>query len=146
MASDSYNDKMATTIASGEIPDLSFVQDSSAVAAKAIDDGVFADLTEVLAGDNILQWPNLANVSENAWKASAKNGHIFGVPNENGFLSNYPAIRWDLMEAVGADAMPADAAALMPCAVSRGLRGPSASHALSPPSRPARTKTVAVHS
>ncbi|ACQ82281.1 hypothetical protein Bcav_4040 [Beutenbergia cavernae DSM 12333] len=109
VAFDTYNEKMATTIASGDIPDLLFVQDSNAVAAKAIDDGVFADLSEVLAGDNILEWPNLANVGTNAWKASAKNGHIFGVPNEDPYISQFPAIRWDAMEAAGFDEMPEDA-------------------------------------
>jgi putative aldouronate transport system substrate-binding protein len=109
VAFDTYNEKMATTIASGEIPDLSFVQDTNAVAAQAIGDGVFADLSEVLAGDGILQWPNLANVASNAWTASAKNGHIFGVPNEDPYLTNFPAIRYDLMAAAGHDAIPDDA-------------------------------------
>ncbi|WP_242496317.1 extracellular solute-binding protein [Xylanimonas protaetiae] len=113
VASDTYNEKMATTIASGSIPDLSFVQDATAVAAKAIGDGVFADLSEVLAGDKILQWPNLANVGTNAWKASAKNGRIFGVPNENPYLTNFPAIRWDLVQAAGFDALPKDAAGFL---------------------------------
>ncbi|MFD6178614.1 MULTISPECIES: extracellular solute-binding protein [unclassified Isoptericola] len=113
VAFDTYNEKMATTIASGEVPDLSFVQDQSAVAAKAIDDGVFADLTEVLAGDKILQWPNLANVATNAWTASSKNGHIFGVPNEDPYLTNFPAIRWDAVEATGADEIPSDAAGFL---------------------------------
>lgn len=109
VAFDTYNEKMATTIASGNVPDLLFVQDTNAVAAKAINDGVFADLSEALAGDEVLRWPNLANVGSNAWKASAKNGHLFGIPNEDPYLTNFPAIRWDLMAAAGVDEMPADA-------------------------------------
>lgn len=109
VAFDTYNQKLATTIASGSVPDLVFIQDGDAVGAKAISDGVFADLSEALAGDNIKKWPNLANVGTGAWKASAKNGHIYGVPNEDPYLTNFPAIRWDLMEAAGHKDMPADA-------------------------------------
>lgn len=104
-AADGYNDKFATTIASGKVPDLSFVQDTDAIGQRALSDGAFADLSEVLAGDNILQWPNLANVSTNAWKVSSKNGHIYGVPNENPYLTNFPIIRSDLMKLAGHDSM-----------------------------------------
>ena len=104
-ASDGYNDKFSTTIASGSVPDLSFVQDNDAIGQRALADGAFADLTEVLAGDNILQWPNLANVSTNAWQVSAKNGHLYGIPNENPYLTNFPIIRGDLMRMAGHDSI-----------------------------------------
>lgn len=104
-AADGYNDKFSTTIASGKVPDLSFVQDTDAIGQRALADGAFADLTETLAGDNVLQWPNLANVSSNAWEVSAKNGHIYGVPNENPFLTNFPLVRGDLMRLAGHDSM-----------------------------------------
>ena len=104
-AEDGYNDKFSTTIASGSVPDLSFVQDTDAIGQRALSDGAFADLSEVLAGDNIRQWPNLANVSTNAWEVSAKNGHIYGVPNENPYLTNFPVIRADLMRMAGHDSM-----------------------------------------
>lgn len=104
-ASDGYNDKLSTTVASGDIPDLSFIQDNDPIGQRALQDGAFADLSEVLAGDNILQWPNLANVASNAWQVSSKNGHIYGVPNENPYLTNFPIIRADLMRMAGHDSM-----------------------------------------
>lgn len=104
-ASDGYNDKLATTVASGSVPELTFVQDNDAIGQSALADGAYADLSEVLAGDNILEWPNLANVSTNAWQVSAKNGHIYGVPNENPFLTNFPLVRGDLMRLAGHDSM-----------------------------------------
>ncbi|MFI8778683.1 hypothetical protein ACIGH6_16570 [Brachybacterium paraconglomeratum] len=100
-----YNDKFSTTIASGEVQDLTYVQDTEPVGARAIQDGAFADLSKVLAGDNILRWPNLANVPSSTWEASAKNGRIFGAPNENPYLTNYPVIRGDLMRLAGHDSM-----------------------------------------
>ena len=81
------------------------MQDNDAIGQRALADGAFADLSEVLSGDNILQWPNLANVSTNAWQVSAKNGHIYGVPNENPFLTNFPLVRGDLMRLAGHDSM-----------------------------------------
>ena len=105
VASDGYNDKLSTTVASGKIPDLTFVQDTDAIGQRALEDGAFADLSEVLAGDNIKKWPNLANVATNAWKVSSKNGHIYGVPNENPYLPNFPIIRKDLLKLAGHDSM-----------------------------------------
>lgn len=105
VASDGYNDKLSTTIASGKIPDLSFVQDTDPIGQRALEDGAYADLSEVLSGDNVKQWPNLANVATNAWKVSSKNGHIYGVPNENPYLTNFPIIRSDLMTLAGHDSM-----------------------------------------
>ncbi|MHA7986083.1 extracellular solute-binding protein [Rathayibacter sp. CAU 1779] len=107
--SDSYNDKMATVIASGDIPDLLFVQDTTAIGSQAISNGVFADLSKVLAGDGILKWPNLANIQTGTWQASQKNGHIYGIPNENAYLSNFPVIRYDLMKKAGHSEFPKDA-------------------------------------
>lgn len=109
VASDGYNDKLSTTIASGKIPDLTFVMDNDAIGLRAIQDGAYADLSQILGGDNVLEWPNLANVSSNAWTASAKNGHIYGIPNENPYLTNYPIIRADLMRLAGHDSMGATA-------------------------------------
>lgn len=108
VASDGYNDKLSTTIASGKIPDLTFVQDTDAIGQRALADGAFADLSEVLAGDNIKKWPNLANVATNAWKVSSKNGHIYGIPNENPFLTNFPIIRKDLLKLAGHENMGAN--------------------------------------
>lgn len=105
VASAGYNDKLSTTVASGKIPDLTFVQDTDAIGQRALEDGAFADLSEVLAGDNIKKWPNLANVATNAWKVSSKNGHIYGVPNENPYLTNFPIIRKDLLKLAGHDSM-----------------------------------------
>lgn len=66
VASDGYNDKLSTTVASGKVPDLSFVQDNDVAGQRAIADGAYFDLSDTLAGDNVKKWPNLANVSSNA--------------------------------------------------------------------------------
>lgn len=105
-ASQSYEDKLSTVIASGNIPDLTFVQDTTAVGQRAIVDGAFADLTEHLSGDGVKRWPNLANVGTNAWRASAKNGHLYGVPNENPYVTNFPGVRQDVLDELGVKQFP----------------------------------------
>ncbi|MGJ6969484.1 extracellular solute-binding protein [Streptosporangium sp. G11] len=110
---DSYNDKLATVLAGGKIPDLLFVQDQVAVAAQAIAAGAFADLTEVLAGDKVLKYPNLANLPTYGWKNSRKNGRIFGIPHVDPAIANGPTIRTDLMKAAGYSAQPASAEELL---------------------------------
>ncbi|NMA76167.1 MAG: extracellular solute-binding protein [Actinomycetales bacterium] len=100
-AVEGYDDKVSTTVASGDIPDLMFVDPSTPSGLSSMQDGAFADLSEVLAGDNVLQWPNLANIPEGAWKATALNGHLLGIPNENPYLNNLPVFRKDLVELAG---------------------------------------------
>lgn len=98
-----YNDKLSTTIASGEVPDLTFVQDQDPIGQRAIQDGAFADLTDVLSGENILEWPNLSHIEESTWRVSSKDGRIWGIPNQNPYLVNIPGIRLDLLEMAGYD-------------------------------------------
>ena len=108
-AVEGYADKIATTVASGDIPDLTFVDPNTPSGLSAMQDGAFADLSEVLAGDNVLQWPNLANIPEGTWKATALNGHLLGIPNENPYLNNLPVFRKDLVELAGHEDLGATA-------------------------------------
>src|SRR5690625_1636360 len=93
-----FDDKFATMLASGEVPDLVFVNDQSAVNLQAIRDGAFADLSDVLAGDIILQWPNLAAREEHIWRASLKDGRIYQIPSTVWSITNVVAMRADLVE------------------------------------------------
>lgn len=100
-AVEGYDDKVATTVASGDIPDLTFVDPNTPSGLSAMQDAAFADLSEVLAGDNVLQWPNLANIPEGAWKATALNSHLLGIPDENPYLNNLPVLRKGLVQLAG---------------------------------------------
>ncbi|MFE6734929.1 extracellular solute-binding protein [Microbacterium sp. NPDC057650] len=106
--SGSYDQKTATILASGKVPDLAFILDETPTVAQAIEDGAFADLSDVLAGDGILKYPNLAKIETSAWKAAAKNGRIYGVPSANGLVGQFPVIRTDLMAQVGFTEVPGD--------------------------------------
>lgn len=108
-AVEGYDDKIATTVASGDIPDLTFVDPNTPSGLSAMQDGAFADLSEILAGDNVLTWPNLANIPAGAWQATALNGHLLGIPNENPYLNNLPVFRKDLVQLAGHEDLGADA-------------------------------------
>ncbi|GAB4004891.1 hypothetical protein GCM10029992_51180 [Glycomyces albus] len=104
-----FDEKFSTMLASGEVPDLIFMNDQSAVNLQGIRDGAFADLSEVLSGDNVLKWPNLAAREENVWKASLKEGRIFQIPSIVWNISNVIAMRTDLLEQTGIGTAPKDA-------------------------------------
>ncbi|MEQ4209432.1 extracellular solute-binding protein [Actinopolymorpha sp. B9G3] len=104
-----FDEKFSTMLASGEVPDLVFLNDQSAVNLQGVRDGAFADLSEVLSGDNILKWPNLAARKENVWKASLKDGRIFQIPSIVWNISNVISMRTDLLEQTSIGTAPRDA-------------------------------------
>jgi putative aldouronate transport system substrate-binding protein len=76
---DAYDAKVATTLASGDLPDLMELV-PSATSETALRQGAFADLTDLLAGDGIKEFPNLAAIRPDQWRNSAVDGRIYGVP------------------------------------------------------------------
>lgn len=108
---DNYDAKVATTLAGGTLPDIMYLRDEVPAVQQAIQAGAFADLSDALGGDAVLEYPNLANLETHAWRNSAKGNRIMGVPRTSPRMTSCPVIRTDLMEAVGATGQPADAAA-----------------------------------
>jgi putative aldouronate transport system substrate-binding protein len=78
----SYAEKLQTTIASGNMPDIMFVEPGQGAQAvlRTFKEGAFTDLSDVLAGDAVKAYPNLAQVPAYAWKNAAIEGRIYGVP------------------------------------------------------------------
>ena len=115
-----YGDKLPPLFAADELPDwiqipgwntgpLNF---GEAVGAK------FVDLTPYLSGDNIAQYPNLANIPTGAWQAGVWNGKLYGLPvypSGAGIAGTY-FFRRDIFEKLGINAdeikTPNDLAAL----------------------------------
>lgn len=105
----SYVEKLSTTLATGKVPDISWIQSSFEVAARAIQDGAFADLTDALAGDNVLKYPNLAHIPTSVWQSSMIEGRIIGVPRQIAQLSVVDVYRNDWAAKVGFEKPPANA-------------------------------------
>jgi len=78
----SFGDKLVTTIASGDIPEITTNEPSyrGRSARKYLPQGVFYDLRELIGGDKVKDYPNLALVPEYAWKNSRIQGALYGVP------------------------------------------------------------------
>lgn len=104
----SFGDKLATTLASGDIPDLVHLDDNDPNAARAISDGAFTPLNEYLEGDLVEQYPNIATTPQDAWNNSHKNGTIYGLPQPAAAINWFPVIRKDAMDLIGMTDAPQD--------------------------------------
>lgn len=103
--SNAFNAKFATAMAGGDIPDFVFVP-RNAAGNRAIKDGAFADLADVLDGDKIKEYPNLAHYATWIWKASAIFGGIYGTPQQVSMVVPQFKYRADWGEKVGFSSAP----------------------------------------
>lgn len=77
-----YNERISTTFAGGDLPDLMFLLPSSTrpIIYDTINEGAFLDLTDIVESDRIQDYPNLAAIEPYQWDATRFNGRIWGVP------------------------------------------------------------------
>lgn len=104
-----YGQKFATTIAGNELPDmLQFPNGSPPPVANMpqLLEKRFTNLTELLSGDAIKEYPNLANIPTRTWKSTIYNGGIYGIPIPRGAIGSYHFIRADLFKAAGVSTEP----------------------------------------
>ena len=85
--SSDFGVKFATVVAGDSLPDMFFVapdfpRTPELMAARAL------DLSDHLAGDAILDYPNLANISTDCWDVGRFNGRIYGLPSPRGALQS----------------------------------------------------------
>ena len=66
----------------------------------------FADLTELLSGDAVKEYPNLANIPSLSWKNCVYNGAIYGVPLPRAKIGTGPFIRADIAKKAGMSPQP----------------------------------------
>lgn len=108
----SYENKLATVLAGGSIPDITWVNTETVPAAVSyFQQGAFADLSDVLGGDGVGAYPNLAQLPSYAWRNCAVEGVLYGVPRGIPLLNNSVALyRADWAATLGFPEPPADAA------------------------------------
>lgn len=82
-----YTDKFPTVLASGDFPDYWAV--GSAPRMPEVMDKFALDLSEHLSGDAVAAYPFLANIPQDAWRATVYNGKIMGIPVPRGAFSTY---------------------------------------------------------
>lgn len=103
----SYLQKLATTLAGGDLPDLVQIrldQPQRAPILKA----EFADLTEYLSGDAVKKYPFLANIPTDSWRACVYNGGIYALPTPRPVVGSIMFCRDDLIRAKSLNHSPKD--------------------------------------
>lgn len=95
-----YSQRLATTIAGGDLPDLVQIQRSIPQLPKVME-SQFQDLTEFLSGDKIAKYPFLAALPTSSWRPTVVNGGIYGIPFPLGLAGTAMLMRRDLFEAKG---------------------------------------------
>ncbi|GAB3748457.1 extracellular solute-binding protein [Microlunatus parietis] len=109
-AGDAYGQKVQTLMASGDLPDICFVERSAAPSVvKPMQQGAFTDLSELLAGSGIDAYPNLARLPTYAWKNSSINGRILGVPRALPLVNGVTMYRADWAADLGLAEPPKNA-------------------------------------
>jgi len=104
-----YATMLATRFASGNLPDWLDVPGWNVSAIQNFAEGVdkyFKDLTPFLAGDKVLEYPNLAAIPTGGWQAAVWNGKLYGIPLWTS-AGNFPGMmfyRGDIFKAAGIDA------------------------------------------
>jgi putative aldouronate transport system substrate-binding protein len=88
-----YQTRVAATLAGGDLPDIftPFALGSTMQDEQRFLDSSCADLTPFLSGDNIKQFPNLANFPPYAWPNAVFGGKIYMVPQSGGGITG-PAL------------------------------------------------------
>lgn len=106
----SYGEKATAIIASGDMPDMFYLNYNQTLSplAKFVQQGAFLDLTPYVTGDAIKEYPNLATFPDFMWEATMMDGKIYGIPCPSGRSGQVPAYRTDWSDKL-IGGMPTDA-------------------------------------
>ena len=100
-----YDAKLATTIAGGTIPDVVRFQNLLPKMPQLME-AKFVNLADHISGDDVLKYPNLANLPSAAWKAGVFGKGFYGLPVSRPLVANGVFVRKDLFDAAGVTTQP----------------------------------------
>lgn len=90
----SYQERYATTVAGGDLPELSWLDIGQLPEAyRFIQQGAYLDLTDYLTGDALAEYPHLAAFPDYMWRNVAIDGRIYGVPRPED-RANILVLKW----------------------------------------------------
>lgn len=101
-----YPAKFQTVMAGGDIPDLVSILPSSTPRLADVLEAKFADLSEYLAGDAVLDFPSLANQPAGTWEACRFGGRIRAIPIHRFALKHGMLVREDIATQRGLNPAP----------------------------------------
>lgn len=98
----SYGEKIAVVTAGGDLPDLMYIDTSMAPDQyRALLQGAYTDLTPLLTGSALKEFPNLATFPQRLWDSMAISKKLYGVPRMRYFANGPLFFRQDWAEKVG---------------------------------------------
>lgn len=102
-----YGEKSAALIASGDIPDLYYLNPGQNAPQQlvAMSQGAFLDLTPYVTGSALEEYPNLAAFPAYMWENVKFQGKIFGVPKPLWRNGNLPFYRGDWATTLGVESL-----------------------------------------
>ncbi|WP_205327165.1 extracellular solute-binding protein [Glycomyces sp. YM15] len=101
-----YLDKITTTLASGDVPDMFQIPGWEIVNLSDFGEAaneLFADLSPYLAGDKAAEYPLLASYPTAAWAMGVFGGTLLGIPWERAPYTNTLFARQDILDQLGLD-------------------------------------------
>lgn len=111
------NDKFTTLVAGSDLPDIVQVWTTPTPKA-ALMSNVFEDITDLVSGDAVSAYPNLANLPTACWQYCVFNGGIYGVPIPRGGVSSTVVHqRQDLLDGLGIEIEPQSVQELLDASV-----------------------------
>lgn len=94
--------KQSVAIASGDVPDFMQIKGRKSVPQMAqMLEANFQDLSEVLGGAGVEDYPGLANIPTSAWETCVFDGRIYGIPQTSGRVGDILFTREDLLQQHG---------------------------------------------
>ncbi|HEX2143450.1 MAG TPA: extracellular solute-binding protein [Glycomyces sp.] len=99
-----YLDKITTTLASGDVPDMFQIPGWEIVNLSDFTEAaneLFADLSPYLAGDKAADYPLLASYPTAAWAMGVFGGKLLGIPWERAPYTNAMFARQDILDELG---------------------------------------------
>lgn len=103
VSSDDYAAKLNTVIAGGDLPDLMLYDGSAPTNLPAFEQAKCADLTPILGGDGVKDYPNLANIPTIFWEQCTDAGKLYRLPIPRGIVGGSGFIHQEMFSAVGVD-------------------------------------------
>lgn len=105
---ESYTARLQTLLAGGQLPELVSIVPGLPRLPDVVN-AEFANLTDFLSGDAILEYPFLANYAPLTWRSSVYNGRIAVIPTVPFVGTGYTVTRLDHITPTGLPAQPTSA-------------------------------------
>ncbi|MFD1148862.1 extracellular solute-binding protein [Saccharothrix hoggarensis] len=100
-----YQAKLGAMVAAKQVPEITVMPTFTIPPRFSEGVGqVFADLTDLLSGDNVKDYPLLANIPTESWHACVYGGRLYGVPFRGELFPETLFYRRDVIEPLGGTA------------------------------------------